>query len=68
MDAPPGTTDVFTKTIMIVPMAKLKAGTVPLWHSLSEDNVKNIVDDVFVPMICSGFFRKTSTNSTKTKL
>jgi hypothetical protein len=42
---PDGTADVFTKTI--VPLAKLKAGTLPPWHSLSEEDVKSIVDEVF---------------------
>ena len=42
---PAGTGKKFTE--LVVPLAKLKAGTVTPWAGLDQDQVQKIVDDVF---------------------
>lgn len=42
---PPGTNKKFTDSV--VPLAKLKAGTLAPWAGLNHEQVQKIVDDVF---------------------
>jgi hypothetical protein len=42
---PDGTSEIFTTTV--VPMAKIKAGTISPWKSLSAAYIQEILDKVF---------------------
>lgn len=42
---PPGTSDDFTK--YVVPMARLKAGTLLPWGDLSASQIQVIIDEVY---------------------